>query len=260
MRLVHKLRRSGVTYAGYNQDFRVRDAKLLLKQRAANSISSCFLNPNARCPECGDPVFFYANAAGSRVFFDQLGPPWPKHWCTDRSRRARDEALIYGDQISARQKGEAKELLAAANTTGMARFQVFGNRRQDEWTLVAIHTVDRSETENRVEGEFLDSETHEAFCFIYYSESPLFEAGDFLSVNGGQISFVHRGTLQPVVFTAGSWVRPEPPAPKQSAPKPQVPAKPANHPKPAQLIRATKSREARDEKPGYDMTKAEMVH
>jgi hypothetical protein len=89
----------------------------------------------------------------------------------------------------------------------------------------------------------------------------LFEAGDFLSVNGDQISFVHRETLQPFVFTAGSWVRPEPPAPKQSAPKPHVPGKPANHPKPAQLIRATKTRNtARGEKSGYDMTKAEMVH
>ena len=39
--------------------------------------------PNASCPECGEPVFFYANDYGSRVFFDELGPPWPKHPCTD---------------------------------------------------------------------------------------------------------------------------------------------------------------------------------
>ena len=39
--------------------------------------------PNARCPECGALVFFYQNSAGSRVFFDDLGPPWPKHPCTD---------------------------------------------------------------------------------------------------------------------------------------------------------------------------------
>ena len=42
-----------------------------------------FTIPNASCPECGEPVFFYANDYGSRVFFDELGPPWPKHPCTD---------------------------------------------------------------------------------------------------------------------------------------------------------------------------------
>lgn len=39
--------------------------------------------PGAECPVCGAPVFYYANSAGSRVFFDELGPPWPKHGCTD---------------------------------------------------------------------------------------------------------------------------------------------------------------------------------
>lgn len=39
--------------------------------------------PNARCPVCGAEVFFYSNEFGSRVFFDDLGPPWPKHPCTD---------------------------------------------------------------------------------------------------------------------------------------------------------------------------------
>lgn len=41
-----------------------------------------FTIPNAICPVCGAKVFFYANEHGSRVFFDELGPPWPKHPCT----------------------------------------------------------------------------------------------------------------------------------------------------------------------------------
>lgn len=28
-------------------------------------------------------MFFYSNEFGSRVYFDDLGPPWPKHPCTD---------------------------------------------------------------------------------------------------------------------------------------------------------------------------------
>jgi len=34
------------------------------------------------CPVCGEAVFFMS-AHGGRVIFDELGPPWPKHSCTD---------------------------------------------------------------------------------------------------------------------------------------------------------------------------------
>lgn len=44
-----------------------------------------YINPNARCPECGETVFFYQSPYGGKVFFDNLGPPWPKHPCTDNS-------------------------------------------------------------------------------------------------------------------------------------------------------------------------------
>lgn len=40
-------------------------------------------NPNAKCPVCGQRVFFYRSPDNGRVFFDALGPPWPKHPCTD---------------------------------------------------------------------------------------------------------------------------------------------------------------------------------
>lgn len=34
-----------------------------------------------RCKICRRKVFYYSNDCGSRVFFDKLGPPWPKHDC-----------------------------------------------------------------------------------------------------------------------------------------------------------------------------------
>jgi hypothetical protein len=34
---------------------------------------------------CGAFVYFYANEHGSRVYFDEIGPPWPKHPCTDNA-------------------------------------------------------------------------------------------------------------------------------------------------------------------------------
>ena len=55
----------------------------LRELRAARGATAGYVNPNAKCPECGAPVFYYQNEFGSRVFFDELGPPWPKHPCTD---------------------------------------------------------------------------------------------------------------------------------------------------------------------------------
>lgn len=49
------------------------------------SNGSSFVNPNAICPVCGAHVYYYENSNGSRVFFDDLGWPWPKHPCTDLS-------------------------------------------------------------------------------------------------------------------------------------------------------------------------------
>ena len=45
-----------------------------------------FVNPNARCPVCGERVFFYQSPYGGKVFFDFLGPPWPKHPCTTHGK------------------------------------------------------------------------------------------------------------------------------------------------------------------------------
>lgn len=49
--------------------------------------------PNASCPVCGFKVFFYKSPQGGRVFFDELGPPWPKHPCTDNGREVRQIEL-----------------------------------------------------------------------------------------------------------------------------------------------------------------------
>lgn len=70
-----------------------------LSSRSDGTVPS-FTVPNARCPECGALVFFYQNVAGSRVFFDDLGPPWPKHPCTDMPAQpqAPRKASTAGDE------------------------------------------------------------------------------------------------------------------------------------------------------------------
>ena len=54
--------------------------------RTYRDLQKGFTTPNARCPVCARPVFFYASPFGGRVFFDELGPPWTKHPCTDSGR------------------------------------------------------------------------------------------------------------------------------------------------------------------------------
>jgi len=63
-------------------------------------IGTTYVNPNAHCPVCGAGVFFYRSPDEGRVFFDELGPPWPKHACTDQGlehpmiRRSLEEFIM----------------------------------------------------------------------------------------------------------------------------------------------------------------------
>jgi hypothetical protein len=60
------------------------------RSRSGGTVAS-YVNTNARCPECGARVIFSRSPYDGRVFFDPpLGPPWPKHWCTDSRRWNKD--------------------------------------------------------------------------------------------------------------------------------------------------------------------------
>lgn len=59
--------------------------------------SNSYVIPNAACPVCGAPVFFYQSPDGGRVFFDELGPPWPKHPCTNRD--SEPNALVVAPEL-----------------------------------------------------------------------------------------------------------------------------------------------------------------
>jgi hypothetical protein len=54
---------------------------------AAGTVESYTRHTN--CPVCGEPVWFYRSPYDGRVFFDDLGWPWPKHDCTDNPRKLR---------------------------------------------------------------------------------------------------------------------------------------------------------------------------
>jgi hypothetical protein len=59
-----------------------------------------YLNPNAKCPVCGERVFFYQNENGGRVFFDDVGWPWPKHPCTDNAAALFNRTIYAAPHVS----------------------------------------------------------------------------------------------------------------------------------------------------------------
>ena len=234
------------------EDMHQRDALNVLKRNSARYISGCYVNPNAKCPVCGDAVYFYANEHGSRVFFDDLGPPWPKHPCTDNPR----EPVTPRGAPTRRARGMMQELITAANTAGLFKNKVFGRRIPTEWTLLLVVFVDRNSDENTVTAEFLDSQTGETTQFKCRSAEPVLEPGDFVNMKGKEISFVDKATLIPVTFTDGaSIVIPEkafePPPPPQ--PHPAVPPK-------AKPIKAFPKLKKAADYSREPMTEAEMVH
>jgi hypothetical protein len=75
-------------------------ASRLRALHAHRGVTAMFVNPNADCPECGERVFFYQNRFGSRVYFDELGKPWPKHPCTDNAQnRGKSDSRGGRDRI-----------------------------------------------------------------------------------------------------------------------------------------------------------------
>jgi len=108
--------------------------------------SACLVNPNANCPVCNERVFYYQNESGSRVYFDELGPPWPKHPCMD---------LVAGPiprsvgpvnlAINPRAPNEVAEVVRWQERQGSDFAEVFrtthGNR---PWPLAVIEKRERS--------------------------------------------------------------------------------------------------------------------
>ena len=78
----HDVERDEWNSTGGREEKRDYFRSRLRELRADGSATARYVNPNAECPVCGAAVFFYQNSYGSRVFFDELGKPWPRHPCT----------------------------------------------------------------------------------------------------------------------------------------------------------------------------------
>lgn len=97
--------------------------------RHATARYETYVNPNARCPVCGAAVFFYQSPEGGRVFFDELGPPWPKHPCTDHRPTT-------GFRMGAQAARPEQRLL-----TGGVRLNANYRWHRAGWQPLVIHSV-----------------------------------------------------------------------------------------------------------------------
>jgi hypothetical protein len=198
-------------------------------------------------------VYFYSNQFGSRVYFDDLGPPWPKHPCTDNPRRQIVDQGTSNGSPTIRPKGLTQELIAAANTVGYFHCKALGVRAPSEWTLLVIKSIERHDNENRVRAEFLDSPDHDLTEFTCFSAEPIFEVGEYISKKGHEFSFLAKDTLIPSIFVAGG--------PVVSLPeKDTVPVKPPSPSHPPATRKPGSAPPDKRSKPQNKITPAEMKH
>jgi hypothetical protein len=241
----HELLRAGL---------RQQDASSLLAKHSVRRASACFVIPNARCPLCSAAVYFYANQFGSRVYFDDLGPPWPKHPCTDNPRQKIEAHEEPSGAPIPRKLGLMRELIEAANVTGMLRGKAAGVRSGREWTLLVITSVDRRGERNTVKAEYLDSLSHETTAFTCRSSEPIFEVGDLISKKDNQFSFVHEGTLAAVTFVEGGMVSlPKTETTPAKPTQPRIPTTTKRRPAPAAPTSVV-------DRPRPDITRADRKH
>lgn len=95
-----------------------------------------FTIPNAACPVCGASVFFYQSPYGGRVFFNDLGPPWPKHGCTDNSPPPTGR-VVKPQKVSPPARPTPAWKVNDWTPIGVDRVY-----REDEWYVLKCHRLD----------------------------------------------------------------------------------------------------------------------
>lgn len=179
----------------------------LRRSNVGSGRQGCFVNPNARCPVCNVPVFFYVNSFGSRVYFDDLGPPWPKHPCTDNPKTAVTIAHQPWTPITIRGKGVVEDLIQAANRTGLFQNKHFGVQHPNEWAIAVIEHVSRLGDINRVRAQLLDALERKIIQFSCSSSDQLFQVGDFVNVRGEDFSLFSSTLMEEIRFKSGGRVQ-----------------------------------------------------
>ncbi len=177
----------------------VQSDKVLAGSGANKSWSACFIQPNATCPVCGAKVFYYQNKFGSRVFFDEIGWPWPKHPCTDNSQSANNYSSYQLPVARAREA--TLELLSYARGMKGIDFDPSANFRSrfgsSSWAILSVLRIVRRGFENYIVAKSLSPVLDEAVFVAFTSAFKIATVGDYFGFNGEEVSFLVTNLLIP---------------------------------------------------------------
>lgn len=179
-----------------------QSASEFLRRNGARRLgSACFVSPNATCPVCKASVYFYAKASGSRVFFDELGPPWPKHPCTDRPQVSARVA-VYAHRPARRTVGDIKEIVSKGLIVDRTKVPDIsrGDRpKLDSWRLLVVTGVREQPRQIELEADFVETIFHHHIT-LTLGTGHAFYPGQFVSLRNDVLSFFdeNRGLRQDV--------------------------------------------------------------
>ena len=167
---------------------RKRDAERRLREAdATRSWTACFVVPNAKCPVCGESVWYYENRHGSRVYFDALGRPWPKHKCTDSSHLKLRPTVLC--PIERRPRGAVQEILEDAVAAGFDPNGAFRSEYgYSPWDLLEVVETFRVGHDNYVAAESLSPPVEEKVYLSFTSGRIVPVVGDLFSLDDARES------------------------------------------------------------------------
>lgn len=179
-------------------DWKRENARSSLDRLNVRSYSTCYVVPNAKCPVCGQSVYFYANDHGSRVYFNELVPPWQKHECTDRRKLVHKAPNTTGAPVR-RSQTDLNEIMEAAR---VANVSFLGSRKskrkKSRWILYLVVDVKRSGARTTVFAESISDGQNKKVEFAIFAKSAVIETGDFVGKKGEAYSFLRRDTLESI--------------------------------------------------------------
>jgi len=176
---------------GYRNLARAYQEKFLANSGANRSWTACFVNPNATCPVCGVQVYYYENRFGSRVFFDELGWPWPKHPCTNKPAAAARVQFNSAPQPVPRSQEGIGDILKAIAATRADPIGDFKSRfGHPPWDLLKVAGAFKSGHNIFVEATSVAPlGSQKIYVSFEFSEEPP-SIGEYFSFDGYQISIL----------------------------------------------------------------------
>lgn len=207
-------------------DWKRDTARNKLERLNVRSYSTCYVVPNAACPVCGQSVYFYANEHGSRVYFNELGPPWPKHGCTDRRQVAQTKPPATRAPVR-RSKSDVRDILETARAADLSFGYRKSKKRKPKWILHLVLEIRRTNSRITIVAESISGEQNSKVEFSVLPKLPVIEVGDFVSKKGDAYSFLRRDTLETIEVFDGHSLDTEDEEASQTVDASVIPTSPA---------------------------------